>query len=62
MAGTAAHDVTHTPDGSSVARSQTIKTNYHCDHRDKQEAANQLTCCESRPCAPPKSELIVTDT
>jgi hypothetical protein len=48
-AGAAAHDLTHTPDASSVARSQMIKTNNHCDQRDKQEAANQLTDVLRKP-------------
>jgi len=34
--------------------------NIHCDQHDKQEAVNQPACCESRPCACPKSELTGT--
>jgi len=48
--GAAAHDLTHTPDASSVARSETIKTINHCNQRDKQEAAIQLACCERAVC------------
>jgi len=41
-------------------RSVADDQNNHCHQRDKQEAANQLTCCKSRPCAPPKSEPTAT--
>ena len=34
--------------------------NIRCDRRDKQEPVNQLTRCESQPCAPPNPQLTAT--